>query len=144
VVRDDVRGAVLAHLGAPPGGGIDETGFLKTGRHAAGVARQESGPAGRGAHCQIGVLRADARARGQALLDGALSRPQEWPHARERCAQAGLPQDRAFATQPERAQRMLERACKADGPAAWGTGASVAGETRRLRMGGRRKNAPLS
>jgi SRSO17 transposase len=40
-VRDDLRGYVMEHLGAPPGVMvIDETGFLKKGRHSAGVARQ--------------------------------------------------------------------------------------------------------
>ena len=56
-MRDDVRSYVMEHLGTPEGVmGIDETGFLKTGRHAAGVARQYSGTAGRVEHCQIGVL----------------------------------------------------------------------------------------
>jgi len=40
-VRDDLRGYVLEHLGTPEGVMvIDETGFLKKGRHSAGVARQ--------------------------------------------------------------------------------------------------------
>jgi SRSO17 transposase len=40
-VRDDLRSYVLEHLGEPQGVlGIDETGFRKKGRHAAGVARQ--------------------------------------------------------------------------------------------------------
>ena len=46
-VRDDLRGYVMAHLGTPQGVVvIDETGFLKKGRHSAGVARQYSGLAG--------------------------------------------------------------------------------------------------
>ena len=40
-VRDDLCTYVIEHLGAPHGGMvIDETGFLKKGRHSAGVARQ--------------------------------------------------------------------------------------------------------
>lgn len=39
-VRDDLRGYVMEHLGAPPGVVLDETGFLKKGRHSAGVAQQ--------------------------------------------------------------------------------------------------------
>ena len=43
-VRDDLRGYVMAHLGTPQGVMvIDETGFLKKGRHSAGFARQYSG-----------------------------------------------------------------------------------------------------
>jgi SRSO17 transposase len=72
-VRDDLRGDVMEHLGTPQGVVvIDETGFLKKGRHSAGVARQYSGTAGRVENCQIGVFLAYARARGQALLERAL------------------------------------------------------------------------
>ena len=40
-VRDELRGYIMEYLGAPPGVMvIDETGFLKKGRHSAGVARQ--------------------------------------------------------------------------------------------------------
>lgn len=35
---------------------VDETGFLKKGKHSAGVARQYSGTAGRIENCQIGVF----------------------------------------------------------------------------------------
>lgn len=41
VVRDDLYAYVSEHVGTPHGVVvIDETGFLKKGRHAAGVARQ--------------------------------------------------------------------------------------------------------
>src|SRR6266705_1334751 len=45
-VRDDLRGYVVEHLGAP--GGVlvvDETGFVKKGSKSAGVQRQYSGSA---------------------------------------------------------------------------------------------------
>jgi SRSO17 transposase len=133
-VRDDVRGYVMEHLGTPQGVMvIDETGFLKKGRHSAGVARQYSGTAGRGEHCQIGVFLAYASARGQAVLDRALSLPQEWAQDRERCTRAGIPAARRFATKPELARRMLEPAFQAGVPAAWVTGDSVYGDDRRLR-----------
>jgi len=52
-VRDDLRGYLMEHLGTPQGVMvIDETGFLKKGRHSAGVARQYSGTAGRVEHSQ--------------------------------------------------------------------------------------------
>jgi SRSO17 transposase len=133
--RDDLRRYVLEQLGAPPGiAVIDETGFLKKGRHSAGVARQYSGTAGRVDNCQIGVFLAYASARGQALLDCALYLPQEWTHDRDRCRRAGIPPERQFATKPELARRMLERAFQAGLPAAWVVGDSVYGDDRRLRM----------
>ena len=134
-VRDDLRGYVLEHLGVPQGVVvIDETGFLKKGRHSAGVARQYSGTAGRVENCQIGVFLAYASARGQALLDRELYLPEEWTQDRARCTQAGIPPDRPFATKPALARRMLERAFQAGVPAAWVTGDSVYGDNRRLRL----------
>src|SRR5262245_17309802 len=51
---DCLRSYVLDYLVAPDAVGvIDETGFLKKGRHSAGVARQYSGTAGKVENCQI-------------------------------------------------------------------------------------------
>ena len=134
-VRDDVRGYVMEHLGEPQGViVIDETGCLKKGRHSAGVARQYRGTAGRVENCQIGVFLAYAGARGHALLDRELYVPQEWTQDRERCACAGIPAKRQFATKPALAQRMLEQTFQAGVPATWVTGDSVYGDDRRLRM----------
>jgi SRSO17 transposase len=134
-VRDDLRPYLLEHLGAPQGiVVIDETGFLKKGRHSAGVARQYSGTAGRIENCQIGVFLAYASARGHALLDRELYLPKEWTNDRPRCARAGIPATRPFATKPELARGMLERAFTAGVPATWVTGDSVYGDDRRLRM----------
>jgi len=135
-VRDDLCAYGIEHLGDPHGVVvIDETGFLKKGRHSVGVARQYSGTAGRVEHCQIGVFLAYASAWGHALLDRALYLPKEWAQDRERCTRAGMPQERAVATKPELARRMLERVFKAGGPAAWVSGDSVYGDDRRRRIG---------
>ena len=134
-VRNDLCAYVIEALGEPHGVAvIDETGFLKKGRHSAGVARQYSGTAGRVENCQIGVFLAYASARGQALLDRELYLPKAWTADRARCTQAGIPPDRPFATKPELARGMLERAFRADVPATWVTGDSVYGNDRRLRM----------
>jgi SRSO17 transposase len=85
-------------------------------------------------NCQIGVFLAYASACGHALLDRALSRPQEWTQERERCTRAGIPQERLFATKPALARHMLERAFQAGVPATWVTSDSVYGDDRRLRM----------
>jgi SRSO17 transposase len=71
------------------------------------------------------VFLAYASAQGQALLDRARSLPQEWTQDRERCTRAGIPAAQLFATKPELARRMLERAFQARVPAAWVTGDSV-------------------
>jgi SRSO17 transposase len=134
-VRDELCPYLIEHLGAPQGiVVIDETGFLKKGRHSAGVARQYSGTAGRIENCQIGVFLAYASARGHALLDRALYLPKEWTNDRPRCARADIPETQPFATKPALARGMLERAFTAGLPAAWVTGDSVYGDDRRLRM----------
>jgi SRSO17 transposase len=112
---------------------IDETGFLKKGTHSVGVQRQYSGTAGRIENCQIGVFLAYASRRGRTFLDRELYLPQEWATDRARREAAGVPADVAFATKPQLAQRMLERARVSGVPAAWVTGDEVYGRDRRLR-----------
>jgi SRSO17 transposase len=134
-VRDELRRYVLQQLGDPEAVLVlDETGFLKKGRHSAGVARQDSGTAGKVENCQIGVFLGYAGQLGQALLDRELYLPQEWTTDRARCWQAGIPDGRGFTTKPQLAQQMLARALGAGVPAKGVTGDSVYGDDRRLRM----------
>jgi SRSO17 transposase len=134
-VRGELRTYSMQHLGDPHGVLVlDETGFLKKGRHSAGVARQYSGTAGKVDNCQIGVFLSYASPLGQVLLDRELYLPQDWTGDRQRCRQAGIPEDRRFATKPQLAQQMLARAFAAGVPAKWVTGDSVYGDDRRLRL----------
>ena len=134
-VRDELRHYIVQHLGDPEAVLVlDETGFLKKGRHSAGVARQYSGTAGKVENCQIGVFLGYASQLGHALLDRELYLPQEWTTDRARCRQAGIPDERGFVTNPQLAQHMLARAFGAGVPAQWVTGDSVYGADRRLRM----------
>jgi SRSO17 transposase len=134
-VREELRRYVVQHLEAPEAVlVIDETGFLKKGRHSAGVARQYSGTAGRVENCQIGVFLGYTGRLGHTLLDRELYLPQEWLNDRDRCRQAGIPEDQRFATKPQLARQMLARAFTAGVPAKWVTGDSVYGNDRRLRM----------
>jgi SRSO17 transposase len=132
-VRDELRTYGMQHLGDPHGLLVlDETGFLKRGRHSAGVARQYRGPVGKVDNCHIGVFLSYASPLGQVLLDRELYLPREWTDDRERCRRAGIPEDRRFATKPQLAQQMLGRAFAAGVPAQWVTGDSVYGHDRRL------------
>ncbi len=134
-VRDELRHYVMQHLSDPQGVlVIDETGFLKKGQHSAGVARQYSGTAGRIENCQIGVFLGYASPLGHTLLDRELYLPQEWTEDRTRGRHAGIPDERRFATKPQQACQMLERALRAGVPAKWVTGDSVYGDDRRLRV----------
>ena len=121
-VRDDVRGYVARHLG--DAGGVlvvDETGFVKKGTRSAGVQRQYSGTAGRVENCQLGVFLAYASPKGRALVDRELYLPKSWTDDRDRCREAGVPDDVQFASKTELARLMLGRALDAGMPAAWVT-----------------------
>jgi SRSO17 transposase len=134
-VRDDVRDYVVEHLGDPAGVlVVDETGFLKKGTKSAGVARQYSGTAGRIENCQIGVFLGYATPAGRTFLDRELYLPKTWAEDRQRRAEARVDEDVEFATKPELAMRMLDRALDAGVPAGWVTGDEVYGQHGRLRM----------
>ena len=134
-VRDELRRYVLQHLRDSEAVLVlDETGFLKKGRHSAGVARPYSGTAGRIENCQIGVFLGYASQLGHTLLDREPYLPQEWTDDRHRCRQAGIPEDRPLATKPQLARPMLQRVLTTGVPAKWVTGDSVYGDDRRLRL----------
>ena len=134
-VRDELHRYIIQHLGAPNGVLVlDETGFVKKGRHSAGVARQYTGTVGKVENCQIGVFFGYASPLGQTLLDRELYVPKAWMDDRERCQQVGIPEDRPFATKPQLARQMLTRAFGAGVPAKWVTGDCVYGNDRRLRL----------
>ena len=133
-VRDDVRGYVIRHLG--DAGGVlvvDETGFVKKGTRSAGVQRQYSGTAGRVENCQLGVFVAYASPKGRALIDRELYLPRSWTDDRDRCRQAGVPDDVQFASKPELARLMLGRALDAGVPAAWVTADEAYGKDGKFR-----------
>lgn len=133
-VRDDVRDYVIEHLGHPEGVLIaDETGFLKKGTRSAGVQRQYSGTAGRTENCQIGVFLAYASVHGHALIDRELYLPQSWTGDRDRCRDAGVPDDVEFAPKAQLAEVMLQRVIDAGVPFAWFTADEVYGQAKYLR-----------
>jgi SRSO17 transposase len=133
-VRDDLRTYVVEYLGDPAGVLIvDETGFIKKGTKSVGVARQYSGTAGKRENCQIGVFLGYASSHGRAFLDRELYLPREWTDDRERRHEAGVPEEVEFATKPELARRMLERAFAAGVPGAWVTGDEIYGNDPDLR-----------
>jgi len=134
-VRDDLVDYLVQELGDEDGVlVVDETGFLKKGVHSVGVQRQYSGTAGRIENCQIGVFLSYASKYGRALMDRELYLPRSWTDDRPRCAAAKVPEAVEFATKPELARRMIERAVAARMPFAWVTGDEVYGDDRRLRI----------
>jgi SRSO17 transposase len=133
--RDALARYVVRRMGDPAAVLVfDETGFLKKGRMSAGVARQYTGTAGRIENCQVGVFAAYVTPDGcRALIDRELYVPATWAEDRERCRAAGISDDVAFATRPELARKMAERALGAGIPFSWAAGDEVYGGNPELR-----------
>jgi SRSO17 transposase len=60
--------------------------------------------------------------------------PQEWTDDPARCAKAGIPENVSFATKPELARRLVERALDAGAHPAWVVADSVYGADSKLRF----------
>lgn len=134
-VRDEARDYALAYLADPDAVLVaDETGFLKKGTHSVGVSRQYSGTAGRIENCQIGVFLAYVSDKGRLLIDRELYLPKEWADNQESRRAAKVPDSVCFATKPELARQMIERAVQAGVAFRWFTADEVYGNNRRLRV----------
>jgi hypothetical protein len=114
---------------------VDDTGFEKKGRRSAGVQRQYTGTAGKITNCRIGVFCSYVNpGRQRVLIDRELYLPESWFADPGRLADAGVPERARFATKPELAWRMIERA--ADDPLlvfGWVTGDEAYGDNTALR-----------
>ena len=117
-LRDRVRDYVVASLGAEDGVLIaDDAQVIKKGDKSVGVAPQHCGATGRQTeNCQVLPMLSYASARGHAFIDRALYLPRRWTDDPQRCAQAGVPAERGFATKPELVRDMLDRALTAGVP----------------------------
>jgi SRSO17 transposase len=129
-VRDDVRAWLVEHLADPEAVlVIDETGDLNKGSHTVGVQRQDTGTAGKVDNAQVAVSPADAADAGHGVIDRELYLPQGWLDDPGRCRATGVPDQVGFATKPELARVMLERALEAGVPAGWVTADEVDGNS---------------
>jgi len=114
-------------------GVVDETGFIKRGKHSVGVKRQYSGTAGKIENCQISTFLSYATSKGHVFLDRRLYLPEEWCNDPERREQARVPVDVIFQTKPEQAMGMLVHAWQAGVPMRWVAGDEVYGDSTALR-----------
>ena len=128
-LRDKLRDYTSENLGDEDGIlVVDETGFLKQGKHSCGVKRQYSGTAGRIENCQIGVFLTYASEKGHAPLDRRLYMPQEWIDNAQRRKKSGVPENLTFQTKPQMALDMIKEATSANVPYKWVTGDCVYGD----------------
>ena len=142
-VRDAHRQDVLVGLGQEDAVlAIDESGVIKKGDKSAGVARQYCGASGKLDNCQVGVFLSWQTAQGHALIDRALYLPQDWTDDPARCRAAGIPEDVTFATKPELARRLVERALDAGARPAWVVADAVYGADTKLRFFLEERNQP--
>ena len=83
------------------------------------MQRQYTGTAGRIENVQVAVYLGYAARAGHALIDRELYLPRSWTGDPARCQAAGIPAAVEFATKPQLAQKMIERAIAAGVPFAW-------------------------
>ena len=106
---------------------VDETADEKSSAGAVGAARQYSGTVGGIALCQVAVTLTFATSRGHALIGRSLYLPGECAADEEHRELAGVPEEVMFATKPELARALLQRAHQRAIRAAFVTGDEVYG-----------------
>jgi SRSO17 transposase len=146
-VRDDLRTWVCQTLHPPPLVPtcaeheplfpvlvMDESGFPKRGCHSAGVGPQYCGLTGCVENCQMGVFLSYVTALGHALIDRELYLTEDWCQDAARRLAAHIPETVSFATKPELAKRMIQRAREAHVPIRWVVADTVYGHSSDLRL----------
>jgi SRSO17 transposase len=117
---------------------VDETADEKSSADAVGAARQYSGTVGGVALCQVAVTVTYATGRGHALIGRALYLPEACAADEEHRELAGVPEEEMFATKPQLAGALLDRAHSLGIRAAFVAGDEVY-SGRELRRGIRRR-----
>jgi SRSO17 transposase len=97
---------------------VDDTGIVKEGKHSPGVKRQYSGTLGKIGNCQVTVSVHAVGARGTLPLGFSLYLPEDWCADPERRRKAKIPASVVFATKPQLAAALCERASGWELPAA--------------------------
>ena len=95
---------------------VDDTGFLKQGKHSVGVQRQYTGTAGKIANCQIGVSLSLATRTEHLPIDFELYIPEQWTNDPARRREARIPDEVVFKTKLDLALDMVRRAVADDIP----------------------------
>ena len=119
---------------------VDETADEKSSADAAGAARQYSGALGGIALCQVAVTLTYATSLGHALIGRALYLPGGCAADEEHRELAGVPEAVMFATKPQLAGALLDRAHFLGIRAAFVAGDEVYGG-RELRRGIRQRGS---
>lgn len=103
IVRDE-------HASVDSIGIIDETSFVKKGNKTPGVQRQHCGAVGKHENCIVTVHLGFAASDFHCLLDGDLFLPESWSNDRERCQEAGIPDELLYRPKTDIALELYDRA----------------------------------
>lgn len=88
---------------------IDESGWVKKGIKSVGVGHQYCGNVGKTANSQVAVFGCLCNKKYASLVDARLYLPKSWTSNKERCIEAGIPQEeREFKTKPELALEIVK------------------------------------
>lgn len=115
-VRDLLQQHVARQLAQQPGddfgtvGIIDESGTAKKGTKTPGVQRQWCGSTGKIENCIVTVHLGVTRGTYKSLVDADLFLPESWSEDRERCREAGIPDQVVYRPKWRIALEQLERA----------------------------------
>lgn len=110
-MRDRLQQIVARdHQGEHSIGLIDETSFAKKGEKTPGVQRQHCGAVGKQENCIVTVHLGYAREDFHCLLDGDLFLPESWSADRDRCREAGVPDEVVYRPKSDIALELHARA----------------------------------
>ena len=110
-LRDRLQEMVGQERGSERTVGVfDETSDLKKGDKTPGVQRQWCGKVGKTDNCLVTVHLALAQDDFHCLLDGELFLPESWSEDRERCREAGIPDEMVYRPKWEIAVELYDRA----------------------------------
>ena len=114
---DDVLEAVRAyalpamqHNGPITAWIVDDTGFVKKGRHSVGVTRQYCGQVGKQENCRVAVSLSVSTERASLPIASRLYLPEVWAGDKKRRKTAGVPKEIKFQTKPELALGQIREA----------------------------------
>lgn len=90
---------------------VDESGFVKKGKHSVGVARQYCGSVGKVENCQVGVFVGYSGPKGYGLISTQLFMPEKWfgEDYAERREECSVPADLTFQTKPQIALNKIHK-----------------------------------
>lgn len=97
---------------------VDDTSFVKKGKHSVGVARQYCGAVGKQENCQVAVSLSVATDEASLPVAWRLYLPESWAKDSARREAAGVPDEISFQTKPQIALGQIRQAVEQGVPAA--------------------------